>query len=662
LVPSKAKQLNILRVFLLGTLLLSVAALVQYGAQIYPGSISMIAVRTRMAFGLGVVGVLFQLAVLAFALTARAGVILDRLTTLGEWLRGSKTRSAALLVLAVAGYNVLVLGYLGRYFTNVFPRLALFWALVAFSAACARAWWREKSWLEMLLPSVMACAVVYQLATLFTQVSDFPFSLGWSEVSRYYNASLFFGPRVYGRSLPWTITHPSRYVLQGIPFLVTGFPLWFHRLWQVLLWLGITGACGWALARRMKPSTRFAGWLIAAWVFLYLMQGVVYYHLLVCVTIVLLGYDRRRFWRSMVVVALASIWAGISRINWVPMPGMIAASLYFLERPVGQRVKLIPWRYLIAPVAHFLMGSLVALVSYYAYISLSGNQDAGQFGSAFTSDLLWDRLLPNVSYSPGILLGIARVSAPLAFLLFHHLLTVRGDWHPIRLLGLGSFLVVLFGGGLVVSVKIGGGTNLHNMDAYMVILMMVGMWVYFGRHAREPAAGEERRKKQPWWLTAGLVLVPALLIVLQGRPVEPRDHETAKKMLEVLTKIVYQANDRGEEVLFISQRHLLTFHFLEDVPLVHEYEKIFLMEMAIARNRLYLDDFERDMHQQRFGLIISDPLNLVIRRVGVDNLAEENNFWVQGVSEPLLSFYRPRMTFEDIGVQVLSPKPLPGRK
>ena len=70
-------------------------------------------------------------------------------------------------------------------------------------------------------------------------------------------------------------------------------------------------------------------WALVAWAFCYLLIGPVYYHLLVAALLVLWGYDRRHPWRTTLVVLLASIWAGISRINWFPVPGMLAADALF---------------------------------------------------------------------------------------------------------------------------------------------------------------------------------------------------------------------------------------------------------------------------------------------------------------------------------------------
>ena len=53
------------------------------------------------------------------------------------------------------------------------------------------------------------------------------------------------------------------------------------------------------------------------------------------------------------------------------------------------------------------------MISQFVYIRNSGNADARAFGSSFTSDLLWNRQLPDAPSSTGILQGIPLVAAPL---------------------------------------------------------------------------------------------------------------------------------------------------------------------------------------------------------------------------------------------------------
>ena len=85
--------------------------------------------------------------------------------------------------------------------------------------------------------------------------------------------------------------------------------------------------------------------LFTGWGFLYLLQVPVYFHLLVCVFLVLAGFVSKDPKIRLASVLLASAWAGISRINWFPLPGFLAAVLYILET----RMEPKRWRYFIPP-------------------------------------------------------------------------------------------------------------------------------------------------------------------------------------------------------------------------------------------------------------------------------------------------------------------------
>ena len=167
----------------------------------------------------------------------------------------------------------------------------------------------------------------------------------------------------------------------SLPFLFEGLPLWFHRLWQALLWIGLTATSSILLARRLALK----GWmqfLVAAWAFLYFFQGAVYYHLQVCVIIILAGVSVRHPWRSLLFVIMASIWAGASRVNWFPVPAMLAIAIYLLETAFQGK----GWRYWLTPFIWGSSGLVAAIVSQFIYISISGNADIRTFGSSFTSD------------------------------------------------------------------------------------------------------------------------------------------------------------------------------------------------------------------------------------------------------------------------------------
>jgi hypothetical protein len=83
---------------------------------------------------------------------------------------------------------------------------------------------------------------------------------------------------------------------------------------------------------------------------------------------------------------------------------------------------------------------------------------------------------------------------------------------------------------------------------------------------------------------------------------------------------------------------------LKDVTLIPEYEREDLMEMAMSNNQPYLEAFRRDMENQRFALIVVDPLNynlLTKRR----SFSEENNAWVRHVMKGILCNYREEAIF-----------------
>lgn len=552
----------------------------------------------------------------------------------------------SLFFLSLPIFPWLVMGRWGHWLENPGLRGLVFIGILTSGAWLLRQLFPQRGWPEIMVFSALVYAAVYRLALFVPEISSYPLSLGWSEISRYYNASLFFAPGIYGKAAALPALHPSRYLLQSVPFLFD-LPLWAHRLWQVFLWLAATLVTSWLLARRFGQPGRRLG--LVLWGFLFLFQGPVYYHLLVMAILVLWGYDTRRPVKTWLVVLLASLWAGISRVNWFPAPGMLAAALYFIDTPLaGRRL----WRYLLLPVAWTLVGSAAALGAEKMYQALSG-VPAEQFGSSFSSDLLWYRLLPNATYPLGVLPSALLVSLPLGLGLLAFALRDRKHVHPIRLLGLAGILFVLFAGGIVVSVKIGGGSNLHNLDVYLSLLMVIGAAAALGR-VREDAP--PAREALPWGILALAAILPAALAVSTGGKLAAPDFAAAQVGLETVRQAAGEAAAQGGEVLFISQRHLLTFGWVENVPLVADYEQVFLMEMLMANNQPYLSAFHADLQRQRFALIVSDPLSIQYQG-RTHQFGEENDAWVERVSEPVLACYEPLVTADEVGVQLLVPRP-----
>ncbi len=520
----------------------------------------------------------------------------------------------SLLVTLILGFSLVVLLSWGTTFgTAAFRWLAVGIVLI-FALMLLRRFEPNSNWLNLLAVTGLIVAGTYRLCQFLPDISVYPFSLGWSEASRYYYASLFFSEKIYGLAVPPSTLHPTRYLMQAVPYIIESLPLWFHRFWQVLLWL--VGLFGTAilLARRLEISSISWRWIFSTWVFLFLWQGPVYYHLLVIVMIILWGFDSHRLWKTLIVVVLASIWAGISRVNWYPVPGMLAATLYFLEKPFATEANpvrqnkvssfLTPFRasvrYLFQPVMWVVVSLLIALGSQSVFILWSGN-DPDQFASSFSSALLWYRLLPNSTYSLGVLTGVLMISLPIFILIGYRYRKGSVRLEPIVLLGLSAVLGVLLVGGLVVSVKIGGGSNLHNLDAYLTILMVVGSYFFFqyipiGYRKKTPLP------QVPAWLNLSLVAIPVLFSLSSASHFVQYNPQTAEESLFKMQRNINRALEDGGEILFISERQLLTFNNITGVTLVPEYEKVFLMEMVMAGNQPYIAAFQEDVQSQRFDL------------------------------------------------------------
>jgi hypothetical protein len=431
------------------------------------------------------------------------------------------------------------------------------------------------------------------------------------------------------------------------------------------LWVVFTGAASYMLARRLKIADPVKRWALICWAFLFLLVGPVYYHLLVPLILILWGYDRQKMWRNLLLVLVASAWAGISRINWFPVPGMLAATLYILEEPGSQRSF---WHYWTRPVLWTLLGTATAFGAQAAYAVLSGNPP-GEFTSSLTSDLLWYRLLPNPTYPEGVLISVLIVILPMLALILARL---AGHWkliRPLRLAGVAAILLVLFGGGLVVSTKIGGGSNLHNLDAFLSVFMVVSAYAVFDRIAWEELPGGDQAGQieplaiyQPpvrkGWL-ALTILIPIYSATLFGAPYKMPSQADTLDALSKIERFIERLDPAGENVLFIDERQLITFQTIKGVKLVPDYEKVFLMEMAMAGNLDYLDQFRSDLKNHRFSMIISEPL-FITTKGPAEPFGEENDAWVEQVSKPVLCYYESARFLRATSLQILVPKKEPG--
>lgn len=587
---------------------------------------------TAMLGALGMLGILAIVGAL-FSLSP-PGERLVRIAPAGWAGRIPPTAGLALFAVALVAYSLFTFSPLGGMLGSApWARLLVFWFIALVGAAGLSIGYRLVPFALALLITTLLQGVIHRIAMELPNITDYPFSLGWSETTRFYLASLFRTNEIYGRNLGWPIINPSLHILLVPPYWIET-PLWFHRFWQIGVRYLLLGLTAWALVKRLSLPTRTTMLIVWAWAFLYLFQGPLYFQLSLAALLVLWGYRTGQPVRTWIVILLASAWSGLSRINWFPVPASIAAMLYLLEVPY-ERGRF--WKYVSVPALWIGAGTGAAFIAQRIYIALSGVPDPSVFFTSLESDILWYRLLPNPTYALGVLPGILLVSLPLFIVIVLVLRRQPGDWHPVRLAFMFLGLLGYFLGGLIVSAKIGGGGDLHNMDTYMILLMIVASYLSFGRY-RPQHTPQAVPIAMPWFVLLLLVLIPVWFAGQVSAQFASYDRAAAAEALVDLQTRVDQANAQDRDLLFISQRHLISMNMLRGAELVPAYEREELMEMAMSNQQPYLDAFRADIENQRFELIVVDPLKF--RLLGSNySMGEENNVWVRRVIRPILCNY-----------------------
>ena len=559
---------------------------------------------------------------------------------------------APVLLLAFFGVTTLeVQPYLGQLFGNHFwTKIFLFQIFIFLGAVALQGFFPALSLGERFAILALGQLLIYYFPSKFGYFTNYPFAIGWTSDSRHYYASLFFSQKLYGEQFPLPILHPSLHLLLSIPFLFGRFSIVVHRLWGVFLPWALGAGVVWTLLRRASNRPKKTLVLLGIWIFLYLVRASVYAHLLLPTLLIFVFFSPKKKWQSWVVIIVASLWAGISRINWFPVPAMLASLIYLLEVPQNERKFL---DYLKLPAAWFIVGIGSAFASQAAYIHLFGNSGRDEFYTSLSSDLLWFRLLPNATYRPGIILSALFLSLPLLLFVGQYLYQQRGNWKIIRVFGIVAVVGVLFAGGLLVSTKIGGGADLHNMDAYFVSLLLIAGIVY--ARGFTPDSVSEPVRGELHFSVILLAVVSLAGLLLPGRGSFPAtDWGWAQTSFDGIKAQITRVSDEGESVLFIAQRNFVTFGMV-DVPLIPDYEKDVLMEMAMAGNDAYLAGFDADLRNHEFGLIVIDPQSNVIQPEKAA-FALENNRWVREITRPLLCYYELVASYDDVEVELYAPR------
>jgi hypothetical protein len=144
--------------------------------------------------------------------------------------------------------------------------------------------------------------------------------------------------------------------------------------------------------------------------------------------------------------------------------------------------------------------------------------------------------------------------------------------------------------------------------------------------------------------------------MLSTPDIAPRDNLLARQELTQLTQITQKTSASGGKVLFIADRHLLTFVMIKGVPLVPEYELEELTEMSNSGNSNYLSNFRSDLAAKKFQLIVINTVTTDIQG-NKHSFANENNAWRNGIVVPLLLYYQPVLSLSQSHLEVYQPIP-----
>jgi len=418
-----------------------------------------------------------------------------------------------------------------------------------------------------------------------------------------------------------------------------------------------------------------------------LKQGPIHPPLVFCALFVAIIWHKS-LWFAIPAIFVTGYLAETSRYTWLFAPAIWIVMLEFsgsvLEN--GRVQKSIWWRAITLGLSGALGGffgdSIVSWIgSFFSHGETATPIGEGAVSLASVSTalskhpLLWYRLFPNATSGIGILATLVIAVAPMLVLLTYLYVTRRWKLSLLQKVGLVMPLLVFLAVGLVVSTKAGGGGDLHNLDMFLIGVLFTAViaWENGGRQWLSQIGSS------PVWIKGVLILllvIPGIQPLAALRSFQFAEdlpwlvtltdvsdekflemlppQEEVDKILQTIRQDVAEKESQGD-VLFLDQRQLLTFGYVNNVPLVPEYEKKVLMNEAMADNADYFSQFYADLEAGRFSLIVSEPLRAPVKDSSYE-FGEENNAWVKWVVEPVLCYYQEIETFRNPQIQLLVPR------
>jgi hypothetical protein len=664
----KRQFLKILAWFLLGGFVY-LAGLDFYNGVIAIGGLPPLAARRSQAFLLVIAPALVALWLVGlwFSWSGKRLSFIDRLESargrLAHWLR----YGFCIVILALPGY-LMMFNRFGEYTIGYWFRLALL--LLAGLLGTWLLFGRRSLWEWLLRFSILVCVsgAIFAAFDWLSAATNYPFSQGWSEGNRIWDYSLMFGKSRYinpGNAPIFAFISTGRQFLWALAFLLPGLNIAGIRLWDAALWILPGLVLGWTSVSQIRPGSQFS-WLwkagFALWTFIFLAQGPIYAPLVVCAILVVAAVRQKNLAFSVLLVLVAGYYAYISRWTWTYAPGLWAGMLALLNivEPGFRKGK---WKQLYRPVALGIAGYIggqllpnaILLGQDVSLASINNGLIIDPTSAVVRQPLLWDRMLPNSTYTPGILLGTLWAGLPLIVLLVW--LYWKRVWKPnaLQVLAMVVPTLAFLAVGLIASAKIGGGSNLHNIDMFWISLALIGAWAWKDIVPQFPLRAG-LRNSLIFFLSFVLVLPAAYEVQFGSRLTFPPTSIVESTLQGIQATV--NVDLKYGEVLFMDQRQLLTFGYTKNTPLVADYEKKFMMDQALTGDSNYFQTFYQDLVRKRFSLIVSEPLETFQQHTG-EIFGDEGDSFVKWISIPVLCYYQPVATFREAGVQLLEPRPVP---
>lgn len=515
-------------------------------------------------------------------------------------------------------YPVLLL-YFPPYFLSV---MAFFLGIISLKGL-----FQNRTYYEV---SILFYLFVFSVSAIAPLFNTSPFMTSFSEGSWIRSANVLSGFLKTGKAISWPILDPTRIFLVSITFIVNVKSLLGIRIFNLMIQILFYFLTAFLIVRRTKVKQPESIFFLTAGGFLILYFVDIPVNVLPGICLILWLFDSSKQTRSLLIIAIASIWEGLSRINWFVMPSLTGIILYTLETNLPRKGII---KYFSRLMIFALAGIPIAFFTYYLYTKFTQTPFL-YFNDSFKYIYLPGRLLPNKQLITGTILGSLAITLHPILIFFKYLQKNRIQW--IRSALFFFSLLATFFVAAVISMRIGGGYDFHNFDLYFFLCL-----IYLYYSLGDCVAIDEEQKylisKSPTFLYG---LVFGLLTLLLDWRLPTISLSIGQASNEIKQLQTFFDKNQNQSILFLTEQQLPLLNIVNVKNPDYSYDYVLLTEYLMAQNNSLVNDFIRDVEKGKFQFIVSPNLVVEQRRASDDPFAEENNIWVP-VNKMFLPMIKP---------------------